>query len=113
MKYRNHKKGYSLIETLAYVAFVAIIVGVIAYATNALFIANKKIKAARQIENSAIASLDRMVREIREASDVSSNPAESSFDTPDGFVTLTIPVSGGSPRTAKFYLSNEKIMVDD
>lgn len=107
----GYRAGYSLVETLAYVAILAILVAAVAYATNALFIANKKIKAARQIENSAIASLDRMVRDIRAASDIVAG--ESSLST--GTLVLTIPVSEGVTRKTKFYLDSatKKISVYD
>jgi hypothetical protein len=90
---------------------MTMLVAVIAYATNALFLAHKKIKIARQIENSAIATLDRIVRDIRASTDV--DLAGSSFGVDNGYITLTVPVSGEVPRKRKFYLSGGKVMLDD
>lgn len=111
MKNQNYKKGFSLIEVIGYAAFMTIIMSVVVYATNALFVASKSIKAARQVENSAIASLDRMVRAVRSASDI--DATQSSLGVANGILSLIIPTSGGGSTVTKFYLSNQKVMVDE
>lgn len=108
----NYKKGYSLVELIIYSALMAMLISVIAYVTNILFIANSTVRATRRVENSAMIASDRMIREIRAASNaavVSSLPIDSSyFDE----LTLTIPTDSGA-RTTRFYISGEKIMVDE
>lgn len=115
MKYLASKKhsGYSLVEIIIYSSLMAILVAVIAYVVQILFVANSTVRATRRVESSAIVATDRLVREIRAASSatvVPSLPVNSSyFDE----LVLTIPQSNGTNRTTRFYLSNEKIMVDE
>jgi hypothetical protein len=110
IKRQMHQKGYSIVEVIAYASLLAIIVTVITYAITLLFRANSIVKSTRDVENSAIASTDRMIREIRAASSVDLH--NSSFGVDDGILSLVIP-SGSGTRTVRFYLSNSKIMVDD
>lgn len=108
----NKEKGYSLVELIIYASLMAMIVAIIAYITNILFVANSTVRATRRVENSSIIATDRMIREIRAASGASlvqSAPIDSSyFDE----LTLTIPTESGT-RTTRFYIENEKIMVDE
>ncbi len=102
--------GYSLVETVVYAALMALLVGIISYVITVIYRANAIVKSTRDVENSAIAATDRMMREIRAASSV--DLANSSFGVDDGELTLIIP-SGAGTRTARFYVENLKVMVDD
>jgi len=116
MSFLNVKKrvtssrGYSLVETIAYITLMSLIVGVISYVITMLYNANSIVKATRNVENSAIAATDRIIRETRAATSV--DIPNSSFGVDGGILTLNIP-SGTGTRTTKFYLSNSRIMVDD
>ncbi len=112
MKYSFAKKhgGYSLVETIIYTALLAMLVAVISYVITVIYRANAIVKSTRDVENSAIAATDRMMREIRAASSV--NLADSSFGVDDGELSLVIP-SGSGTRTVRFYLDNSKVIVDD
>ncbi len=102
-------KGYSIVEIIIYASLMALLVGVIAYVINMLFIANAVVKATRRVENSSIAFSDKITREIRAASDAT---LVTSYPYDNDELTLTIP-SGGGTRTARFYREGDRIMVDD
>lgn len=111
MKIKNYKKGFSLVELIIYTALSVVLMGVVIYAMNAILISHRIIKATRNVENSGIAAMDRMVREIRAAQSI--DGANSSFGVSNGALSLIIPTDGGGTRTVRFYLSSQKIMVDD
>lgn len=98
-------KGYSLIETIVYTALLTILIGAITFATIKLFDSYKKTKVVRQIEVSALNSMDRIMREIRGADSVG---GESAFNTSSGVLSL---ISGAT--TTRFYLADEKINIDE
>lgn len=105
-KLKNKNGAYSIIETIIYVAMLTVLIGAIAYATMTLFSVYKKTKIVRSIEVSAVDSMDRIIRDIRNATSV--NTAISSFNSSNGILAL---VSGTT--TSRFYLSNQKIYVDE
>ena len=110
MKKNKKTCGYSIVETVIYAGLMALLIGVIAYVTQMLLFANSVVKATRRVENSSIAFSDKIVREIRAASSAS---LISSYPYDDDKLTLTIPLSSGGTRTSKFYLSGDRIMLDD
>ena len=107
MKKNIFKNGYSLVETVAYIAMFTILLSSVTYGTMILVKSYKDTKIVRKIETSALASMDRMVREIRNATSV--NVAGSSFGNSSGILTI----NNGTSSTTRFYLSNERIYVDE
>lgn len=107
-----NNRGYSLVEALMYIALVAILVSVITYAVQVLFVANSIVRSTRNVENSAIALTDRMVREVRAASSVDVINSVLGGNTTEGVLSLIIP-NGSGTRTVKFYLYNERVYVDE
>lgn len=105
----NKAKGYSLVELIIYSSLMALIIFVISYVINILFIANSVVRATRRVENSAITFGDKIIREIRAASDA---VLVTSYPYDNDELTLTIPTSSGT-RTTRFYRSGDRIMVDD
>ena len=106
LNFQKTNKGFSLIETIVYVAIFSILLASVSSATSLLFSSYQKTKVVRRIENSAILSMDRMVRDIRNASSV--DAANSVFNVPYGALSL---VSGAT--TTKYYLSNGQIYVEE
>ena len=110
MNSKNFNKGFSLVELIIYASLAVILMTVIIYATNAMFMSHRIIKATRNVENSGIAAMDRMVREIRAAQSIG---AINSFGVSNGVLSLIVPTSGGGTKNVKFYLSSQKVVVDD
>jgi hypothetical protein len=110
MLHIHRKQGYSIVETIMYASLMAMLVGVVTYCIQMLFIANGVVKATRRVENSSIVFTDKIAREIRAASGAS---LVSSFPYDHDELTLTIPDSLGGTRTSRFYISDNKIMLDE
>lgn len=108
---KNNKKGSSLIETLLYVGLLSIMVASITSGLGILLKTYQKIKVERKIENSAIASMDRIQREIRNANSV--NVGSSSFNSSNGILSLEGIDTSGNTTSFRFYLSGGKIYIDE
>ncbi|MEI6478662.1 MAG: type II secretion system protein [bacterium] len=103
-------KGFSLIETIIYVSLLSILISAIAWSVTSIFHSYNKMDDTRQVENSAMLSMDRMVKEIRNSRSVDlSNTATS---TPNGYLTLNDFDQEGDPETMKFYLLNDRVYAD-
>lgn len=107
MKKNTFKKGYSLVEVIAYIAMFTVLLSAVTYGTMVLVKSYRDTKSVRKVENSALASMDRMVREIRNATSV--DTGASSFGNSSGILTI----NNGPSTTTRFYLSNQRIYVDE
>lgn len=102
----NKSKGFTLIETLIYLALFMLVIIAIIDSISAISNSYKNVKELRAIESSAMTSLDRMVSEIRNA--ISVDTANTTFNSSPGQLTL---VNGTS--TKKFYVSNNRLMINE
>lgn len=103
---QNKKSGFSLIESLIYIAILSVmsVVVVSVFVITAKSYSN--LKTSRNINNSVITSLERITRAIKSADDVV--VAESVFDTHPGKLVLQ-----SNATTTEFYLSNETLRVKE
>ncbi|MCX6701944.1 MAG: prepilin-type N-terminal cleavage/methylation domain-containing protein [Candidatus Zambryskibacteria bacterium] len=104
-------KGFSLVEMLLYISILTVILTVIANALYSLNRSYRVIQSAEIIESSAITSLDRMVREIRDASSVDN--LQSTFNTSPGVLTLNTTDDSGANMTIQFFVSNQIVRVKE
>lgn len=104
------KGGYSLVETIVYIALFCVLMAAIIWSLASVVRAYQKMKAIRNVENSAVAAMDRMEREIRDADSV--NSSQSTFGTSNGVLTLNGNTPTGTAETLKFYLTNGVVYVD-
>ena len=108
-KYKN--RGYSLPEIIFYVAFfsvlTAIVVGMLVRMSNS----RERLQASQKVANSATVSLDRMVREIRTASDMSTST--SILDTNPGKLYLTSRDASGNIRSVEFYIATNTLRIKE
>ncbi len=114
-KIKNSKKnfngkGFSLIEVIIYVALLAVLIGAITWSIGSILHTYNRMKDERDMESSAISSMDRMVKEIRNAKSV--DLLHSATSTSNGYLTLNGFDSVGSSTVIKFYLSNSRVYVD-
>lgn len=105
-KSKTNIKGFSLIETIVYVTIFSILLASVSYSTMILLSSYQKTKVVRRIENSAIASMDRMEKDIRNSTSV--DTANSTFNTSSGSLSL---ISGST--TTKYYLLNNQIYISE
>jgi type II secretory pathway component PulJ len=95
--------GYSLAEMIFYVAILAIVTFIVVGVIVRVSQSRKTLASAQTITNSAIISLDRMVREIRLAS--------SAATTTQSDLLLTSVDSSGSTRTVRFLVATGTLRV--
>ena len=100
--------GYSLIELIIYMALMTLLLAGVVQSTLLLTQGYRNVKAVRNIENSAIYSMDRMVREIRNA--VSIDGSQTSYNTAQGSLKLNTTDDSGTAETVRFYVTGGKVM---
>jgi len=97
-----HKKGFTLVETVVYASLFVILLGAI---INSVFILSSSYRYIKDVKNaqmSALAAMDRMSREIRQANTI--NGSGTSYNTPSGSLLLD--------TGAEFFLLDGKIMME-
>lgn len=108
--FNKKSAGFSLIEIIIYVALLAVLIGAITWSIGSILHTYNRMKDTRAVLNSAMASMDRMTREIRNSKSV--DLANTATSTPNGYLTLNDFDSSGSSTIIKFYLSDGRIYVD-
>ena len=96
-------------EVIIYISIIAVIFMLVISTVLSFTGSYHKLTALRNVENSAVDALERMTRELRDATDV--NAAESVLGTSPGVLTLTKTYEGIS-TTTKFYVGDEILKID-
>ena len=100
---KRKNAGTSLAEAMVYIALLVIIFAGIVRGVFMLSTSYRNVKTYRSIESSAVSSMDRMVREIRNATDV--NTAQTSYGISAGSLALNSINASGTASTVRFYVS--------
>lgn len=103
------KKGFSLIETVLYITLLAVVMVVIVQMLVYVGGIYRHIKLERELEVSGTVALESMLREIRNATDVSSG--QSMLEASPGWITLSGVDEGGVPYTVKFDVSSGALRI--
>lgn len=99
----NRKKGFTLVESMIYLAIlVFLLVGVI-NAVMTLTSMYRKVRVVKSVESSAIALMDRIIRETRNAESV--YPAQTSWNISSGSLALNTTDSAGNASIVRFYVA--------
>lgn len=113
MKFTNRKnKGFTLIELLIYVAVLAI-VSVLVMGTIVMTMrAFNRIKVARAIDDSAKSAMERMVNEIRYASNI--DLGQSTLGAHPGKLVLdSVDRTSGATTTIEFSLGGDLLRIKE
>jgi prepilin-type N-terminal cleavage/methylation domain-containing protein len=97
------QKGFSLIEMLIYVSIVSVFMVVVVQVVLGIVDQYSYLRLARNIENSATVSLDRLIREIRAAESI--DMAQSIFNANPGRLVLSKRLADGTLTTVDFYIA--------
>lgn len=108
-KKRTKIGGFSLVEMLFYVALLSLALLVVTQTLLVMIRSYGNLRATQHIEQDGGFSLDRIVREIRDASEVTD--AESVLGTNPGELFLVTTNAVGASRTVEFYIENGQIML--
>jgi len=103
------RKGTSIVEMIIYIFILTLILFVIITIISSISSSQRRFASTKAIEMSSMYSLERIVREIRNAS--STNPFQSNFGTHPGVLTLNSIDNVGNPRTVSFSLQDGAIHV--
>ena len=102
--------GYSFVEVIIYLALLVILLLAIINGTLLLAQNYRNVKAVRDIESSAIDSMDRMTREIHNA--ISVNGTQTTYYTSPGSLMLNTTDTSNNAITLRFYLQGGKVLMD-
>ncbi len=103
-------RGFSLVETIIYVALLVLIVGITIVSIVSMVQSQRNIKSNLLIQESAMVALDRMVREIRDSSGVD---VSSTFGSNPGILKLNGTDISNNSRTVEFYVNSGRLMLKE
>ena len=107
IKFKHSKKaGFSLIESLIYIAIIAIMTALIVNILLSTVKSYNSLKISRNINNSAITSLERIIREIKASDDI--DVVNSVFDVNPGKLTVK-----NATTTSEFYLDGSVLKIKE
>ncbi len=97
--------GYSLVETIVYMALFVILSTVLVGTLFSMTKTYKDARATNEIVDSSSLSLERMTREIRNATDI--DMTTSSFGSNPGTLKLDTTADDGTPKTIQFDVTGD------
>lgn len=106
MQSKNNLKiseGFSLTEMIIYIAIMTLILIVVVNTLTIIIISQQKIGSLRVIEHSAAVFLDRLIREVRDASSIDTVQSQS------GRLILNSTDDDGDPQKVGFEFSNNTL----
>lgn len=104
------KRGVSLAETIIYIGSLAILLVAILNGLGTLFVSYKKINSIRSVEQSAISSMDRLTRDIRNSSEIDMINSIFNSNPSDLYIVSNDSVSSS---TSRFFVSNGALYVSE
>jgi len=107
MKFKSNNQGISLIETLVYVAILAVILTFVMSGILSLFKVSESVRSSRSLNQTASVALERVVRDLRDAKSI--NVPESILDTSPGVLVFTTIVGGGTV-TVTYEISDGRLI---
>ena len=93
---KNKKRGFSLVETILYLTFLVIIISIVVSFVVSLAKTYQSVQAVKNVESSAVFSLERITRDIRNA---------YSVNTAGDTLILNTSDASGNAQSVKFYIS--------
>jgi prepilin-type N-terminal cleavage/methylation domain-containing protein len=111
MKQQSHKRGFTLVEMIIYIAFFAVLSMLAVEATIVVMKSFYTLRLTQSISQSATVGLERLSREIRNAYDV--DAVNSTFGTSPGRLTLKTKDALGANTTVEFYVTNSQLGIKE
>lgn len=103
---RRHERGFSLIETLVYLAVMVLAAGAVVTTYLSLDTVLVRNKTDRELTHAATVSMERMVRSIQSADSV--NTGLSTLGTSPGVLTLE-----HGTTTTRFFMSGSELKISE
>lgn len=105
----NKKRGITLIETILYMIILTFVMGIIVQMLVTIGTIYKDIKITRELESSGTIAMERMLKEIRNASSVTTN--ESVLETSPGRLTISGIDENSQPYKVSFDILDNIIRI--
>jgi prepilin-type N-terminal cleavage/methylation domain-containing protein len=105
------KRGFSLMEMLIYIAILVLIMVVVINILFNIISSQKKFKTAKNVENSAAYTLERINREIRDAQSI--DTLGSVFGSNPGSLKLIGTDVNGNSKTVEFFVSSSTVHIKE
>ncbi|MFA6227347.1 MAG: hypothetical protein WC631_02645 [Candidatus Paceibacterota bacterium] len=106
----KNNTGFALAEMIVYVAIMTVITAVLVQSIITVVKSNKQSFASNSIKDSAITSLEKMTREIRNAESI--DLVNSSLNVTNGILQINSKDSSGNPEIIRFYLQSNILMIN-
>lgn len=103
----SYKTGYSIIETIIYIALFTILSVLVINSFITVLSTFSVSRVNRNMLDSGLGAMERMSREIRQAKSV--DVGNSTFAADPGALTLSTTDSNGNARTVKFISENHTV----
>lgn len=103
--------GFSLVEILFYTAILAVALVAVMQTLVVIVRSYGVLRASQRIEQEATASMERIVREIRDASSV--DDAGSVLGSSPGELLLNTTDAAGTAKTVEFYLDSGRLSLKE
>ncbi len=113
MKYKNppfsilHKHGFSLVEMLFYIALFSISLIAVMQTLSVMVLSYGAFRASQHIQQDAAFSMERLIREIRDARSIADS--ESVFLQSPGRLFLNSTTVSGAVRSVEVYLEDGRL----
>lgn len=106
----KNKKGFTLVETLIYMAILVVMLAAIVNSVLVLTTHYRSVKNTREMEDSAITAFERMTRDIRDADGYVAS--STVLNVANGSLSLIEQdVASGQSTTTDYYVEDSHIMV--
>ncbi len=109
IKYHTYSKGNTILETVIYVGLLGFILAFVFSSALGMYRASINARVSRDVNNSAVASMDRITRSVRDSYTIST--ASSTLTTSPGVLSLTSAYATGGSGEIKFYTSGTALMM--
>lgn len=107
---KSHQSGMSLIELIIYMSMLVVLLGAITQSILMLSTHYRAVRNTRDIEDSAINVMDRLVREARSATDIAAPYPSTSFATT---TFITTDFTTGQSTTTSFFVVGDKLRISE
>jgi Tfp pilus assembly protein PilW len=107
----NKLRGIALVEFVVYASLLIVLTVSIVTALITLSTTFRTIKSVANIESATGVALERMAREIRDASSV--DTAQSTLGSSPGVLFLNTTDNDGNPTTVQFFTSGQSIRIKE
>lgn len=107
----SRPRGFSLIEIVIYIAILTFLLSTVTIVLSNILKSQRSFNATKSVQNSALVSMERITREIREAQSVAT--ASSTFDVNPGVLYLEGTDISGNPRSIEFRITSNALMLKE